>query len=545
MDMKKVLPIIALFVLSALLLQACIKERPDDQSCRKALEQLDEVLGREEELAQIKTSRMTGLRQDLELCTNDYDRYLACDNLFEEYFRHDVDSALAYAYLKERIARKSNNPELINDALLDIVRRYLVSGMYYKSLEVLNGIDTLAMMSRQQKATYYQCFNSMYHGLALTVKDNVQKSEYERQEAYYRKRSMAAMTEDMLDYYTIKAGILIDEGKAEQARSLLEQFNTAKERTLYELAISHYWMAKAYREEGRTDKALEEFAISARYDFIGPYKASRSLVQTSKILLEKGQIVRAYNYITRNYRDAVDADARICLDEIAELMPVITSSYESREHRRMQQLRLSLAFALVLLLVSVITLIVVRELQKSVARAHREIQQINGTLEQNVEKLKEANSIKDSYLGRYMSMFSSHINSLERYRSSLRGVAKSMNLQEILQALRSDEFIDQEREILYEEFDHAFLGVFPDFVEQLNSLLEEDKRIGGNLPEGRLSNELRIFALIRLGVSESGKIAQFLKKSPSTIYNYRVKLRNACLTGGEDFEKRLMEIGNT
>jgi hypothetical protein len=142
-------------------------------------------------------------------------------------------------------------------------------------------------------------------------------------------------------------------------------------------------------------------------------------------------------------------------------------------------------------------------------------------------------------------MFSNHIGSLERYRSSLRNVAKTMDLKEIQQALKSDDFIDAERESLYQEFDRAFLGIFPDFVPQLNALLQEDKRIGQNLPEGKLSNELRIFALIRLGVSESAQIAQFLKKSPSTIYNYRVKLRNAALCPNQEFEERLMEIGKT
>ena len=93
--------------------------------------------------------------------------------------------------------------------------------------------------------------------------------------------------------------------------------------------------------------------------------------------------------------------------------------------------------------------------------------------------------------------------------------------------------------------DRTFLGIFPNFVNQLNALLKEDKRIGLDLPAGKLTNELRIFALIRLGVNQSGQIATFLKMAPSTIYNYRVKLRNAAKDSGEDFEKKLMEIGQS
>ena len=163
---------------------------------------------------------------------------------------------------------------------------------------------------------------------------------------------------------------------------------------------------------------------------------------------------------------------------------------------------------------------------------------------ENVERLKESNQIKDTYLGHYLSMFSGHIDALERYRSKLRVAAKSKDLDDILRILKSDEYIDSERKALYEEFDSTFLGVFPDFVEQLNSLLREDARVGQDLPPGKLSNELRIFALIRLGVTESAQIARFLKKSSSTIYNYRVKLRNAAACDRDGFEKKLMEIGN-
>jgi predicted transcriptional regulator len=110
-------------------------------------------------------------------------------------------------------------------------------------------------------------------------------------------------------------------------------------------------------------------------------------------------------------------------------------------------------------------------------------------------------------------------------------------------AIDRDDFIDNQRETLYAEFDHAFLGMFPDFVSQLNSMLKEDQRIGKKLQNGHLTNELRIFALIRLGVSESSQIASFLKKSPSTIYNYRVKLRNASIYPHDEFERHVMEIG--
>ena len=141
-------------------------------------------------------------------------------------------------------------------------------------------------------------------------------------------------------------------------------------------------------------------------------------------------------------------------------------------------------------------------------------------------------------------MFSEHIDSLERFRSNLRVTAKQMDFAAIQKELRSDSFVDEEWKSLFDKFDETFLGLFPGFPEQLNSLLAPDKRL--NLPDtpGKLNNELRIFALIRLGVTDSKRIAKFLRLSLPTVYNYRVKLRNASAGDRDTFEDRIKTIGS-
>ena len=135
------------------------------------------------------------------------------------------------------------------------------------------------------------------------------------------------------------------------------------------------------------------------------------------------------------------------------------------------------------------------------------------------------------------------LGGLERYRSSLRKSAKSGGFAEVMEKLRSSDFIDRELEDFYAQFDATFLSLFPDFVEQLNTLLQPDKRIENKSKDGILTTELRVAALIRLGVDDSVKIAYFLRRSVSTIYNYRVKMRNAALSDREEFEKQIMRIG--
>ena len=537
-----VIPLLAAAV--TLSLSACHSGRNSAPDWEQALTELDHNLDREASISQMHRAHLADLKIQYIFTKVPRDRYRLCDRIYDGYLKYDVDSALRYAHLKERIAEESGDAELRLDAALDLAQRYLFSGMYHSALESVNGADTTQVHSPQLQAVYCQTLNSIYHGMALAAKDPEMAARFRADEQRYQRRSRAALTEDMLDYYTVGADIEIQNGHPERARELVTERLAQEGLTLQDEAILHYWIAKTYREEGDRDGELMHYAISANCDLLAPVKASRSLIRLSRILYERGDLERAYNYIVRAYEDATRSDARTCLDEINQSLPAIIDSYEKMEQRRQRQLQAFLAVTVLFLATLGFFLFRLNRDHKRIRRMQREIQGINVRLADNVDRLKESNQIKDTYLGRYLSMFSEHIDALERYRSGLRVTAKSKDLDDILRVLKSDAYIDTERKTLYDEFDATFLGVFPDFVNQLNGLLREEARIGQDLPEGKLSNELRIFALIRLGVTESAKIAQFLKKSPSTIYNYRVKLRNAAVCGRDEFERRLMEIGN-
>ena len=520
-----------------LLLPACRDGRDRTPEWEKALRELDRSLAQEAGLSQKHVADLADLKIQFKHAATPRSRYRFCDRIFDGYLKYDVDSALRYAHLKEDIVAGTDDAELRLDAALDLAQRYLISGMYHTALETLNAADTASVRSPGLQATYYQTLNSIYHGMALAAKDPEMATRFRAQELLYQRRSRAALTEDMLNYYTVNADIEIENGHPERARALMEERLADERLSLQDRAIVHYWIAKTYREEGDQENELKHYAISANCDQLAPVKASRSLIRLSRILYERGDVERAYTYIVRAYEDATRSDARTALDEINQSQPGIIASYEKLEQRRQRQLKAFLAVTILILTALGFALLRLYRNHKRIGRMQRQILE-------NVERLKESNQIKDTYLGRYLSMFSEHIDALERYRSRLRVTAKSKDLDDILRVLKSDAYIDTERKTLYDEFDATFLGVFPDFVNQLNGLLREEDRIGQDLPEGKLSNELRIFALIRLGVTESAQIARFLKKSPSTVYNYRVKLRNAAACDRDEFEKKLMEIGN-
>ena len=522
-------------MLSVLMLQGCLTSSGISVPTRNAIAELDRILETNDEITSRKEARISEMRRQLENAPDLQSRYRVCCGLCEEYYKFDLDSALHYIYLKTSLARELNDDALKTDAVLDLAGRYLISGMYYSAKDLVESIDT-SRMSSEQFRPYYQAFTTLYHNLVLVNKDPKLTAGYREQEMRYRQLSLSISRPSTLNYNTEMAEALMSKGKNAEARKLLLDYLENQEYPNQNLAIIHYWIAKTYKAEGNKDQALMHYAISARHDMAGSVRASRSIIQAAVLLLDYGQPERAYRYIHRAYQDAVMADARICQEEIAWFMPEITSTYDRMNTRRIRELIYALVLAALLLAVSIVGLLRIRSLQKKVLKANQEIKD-------GLVKMKEANDIKDIYMGRYMSMFSSHINGIEQYRSSIRNVAKSKDIDQIMKALRSDDFIDNQRETLYAEFDHAFLGMFPDFVSQLNSMLKEDQRIGKKFQNGHLTNELRIFALIRLGVSESSQIASFLKKSPSTIYNYRVKLRNASIYPHDEFEQHVMEIG--
>ena len=538
----RALSIIALFTLAALAF-ACQSYPSKDPSVKAALRELDQNLANREEIYRMRESRIAELRRNLHEAGNDYSRVSIMQAIFNEYLIFDKDSALHYAHMKDSLARKLHIPELMEKATLDLANRYLISGMYMEALESMAAFDTTGPLTPGLVLPYYQIMNSLYHGLTFTITDPLMKGPSREKDLYYQKRIREYANNQEFNHIRLLAQQYMVENDYTQARDSLEAYLYNGDHPIKDKSVLNYLIAKTYVAEGNDDQALRYYALSASCDIANADRASRSLVQAAKYMLKKGEVTKAYSYIDIAYTGAITSDAHVCMKEVIAIMPSIADAYEKLNKRRIWEL----SFLLILMVLSfgviLFGLVRGRKMRLQIQKAYSKNKQMTEELKDAVERLKETSDIKDRYLWNYISVFSNHINSLEEYRSMLRNVSKSMDINDVIRAIRNDDFIEGKRKKLYEEFDHAFLGIFPDFIAQLNALLKEDQHIGEGLPAGTLTNELRVFALIRLGVNESADIAHFLKKSPSTIYNYRVKLRNASIYPNEDFEKHLMDIG--
>ena len=396
---------------------------------------------------------------------------------------------------------------------------------------------------------YYHVYHAFYDGMATNAGDPICQDEYLRLKKIYQRLLYEKLGEDDIARLYLLADMLYEEGKASEAlQDLMDRYDTT-ETSLHERAILAYLIAMVYQQNGNNIQAIQYYTESAIHDL--KTHEYRSLYELASLLYEAGDVERAYRYITCSGNDAMMVNALNNIHSINRLLPIISESYNTQMTRKRTQLNRALwSVSILSLLFIAVALIAFRDKRRA-SEAERKTREINEKLslantrlQKYIGLLQESNDIKESYLGRYLDLCSEYIGRIETYRSQLLRIAREGGMAELQKVLRSTAFIESELNEFYAKFDATFLHLFPDFVAQFNQLLQPDKRIETIPGEMLLTTELRIFALIRLGINDSVKIAEFLRRSVSTVYNYRVKMRNAALVGREEFEKQVMRIGH-
>ncbi len=509
-----------------------------------ALKSLDQVISNKEMIEGQKENRILRLRSGLSAASSDIERYGFYNDLFNEYFQYNIDSTIAYAYRKMALAESYGNDELIRDAVLDMADRYTMSGIYDA---VLSLFDDYAY-DWQEEPRYLSILNTVYSNLAKSSNDSILSMKYSLKKDEYQQKLFSHLAEEDIGRIFIRTDMLLENDKAQEVLDILLPWVGSNDPSLEDQGIIYYTIARAYSMIGDNENAILWYAKSAESDLLVPKYEYRSLYELARCLYEKNDIERAYTYITRSVQDAIRSNAQLHKQFSYQILPIISSSYDKFVSQKNRAIVSALSVSSVLLCFLVIlSVFLIRErnrvliAERQTKESNMMLQQLTDELQKNVNILKETNQVKDMYLGRYLNMCSEYIDGLEKYRTSLRKAIKDG--EDAMTALKSKEFMEKALEDFYNQFDATFLDLFPDFIPQLNELLQEDRKVTYHSKERLLTTELRVLALIRLGVDDSVKIASFLRRSVSTVYNYRVKMRNASVSDRDEFEKRIMEIG--
>lgn len=336
---------------------------------------------------------------------------------------------------------------------------------------------------------------------------------------------------------------LMGNGNMDEARAILDELleEVGKDTPLY--AETAYAYGYFYRLNKDPEAGKKYFMLSAIADAKSAVKENASFHTLALMYYDQGDLSRAFKYTQAAIEDAVFSNVQFRTTQMSKFYSIINSIYQAKEAKSKSKLQHYLILISVLSLFLVLLFIYVYQqihklyrIKEELSRTNGRLMQLNDELHEKNTQLTDSNIIKEQYIARFFDLCSMYIDKLEDYRKSLNKLAQNRQIDELYKQLKSTSMMENELDELYKNFDAIFLNLYPTFVADFNALLVEDERIVLK-SEDLLNKELRIYALLRLGITDSVKIASFLRCSLSTVYNYRTKARNKAAISREDFEK--------
>tara|TARA_R110002126_G_scaffold217065_1_gene363016 strand:+ start:144 stop:1865 length:1722 start_codon:yes stop_codon:yes gene_type:complete len=520
------------------------------------LNELDQTISKQQLYSVQKEAAIQALKMQLRSSATELQKLTISHQLYGEYRLYKSDSALVYARKNVAIAQQLKDAKKINQSYLDLASIMGTLGMYKEAIDILTKKPTT--QSAELKVDYYNINRSIYGYMADYASSNYEKNNYLSLVTKYRDSVLLYVKKPSAAYTINQSEALIAEGDYDKAITLLQTPFQNLKKNDPNRAVLAYIISNAYQKKGNVQEQKKWLIISAISDLENSKKENISLRNLAFLLYEEGDIDRGYLYIQRSLEDALFCNARLRTYEISKMLPIIGEAYQQQNETNKMQL---IAFLFCLSLLTIVLFLVALQLfkqMKQLKAAQTELNQANlqlSTLNTALQStnlmlnetnnnLAETNRIKEIYIGRYMDQCSDYIAKLEGYRKKLNVMATAGKMNQLLDSIQSKQFIAEELTEFYNNFDRTFLQLFPDFITQFESLLIDTELT--QIKDGELLNtELRIAALIRLGIKDSAKIATFLRYSVSTIYNYRSLLKNKSKGPREEFESKLLLIGSS
>lgn len=453
--------------------------------------------------------------------------------IYEEYKAYICDSAIHYLHLNLRWTIEHQRPDAATQTRIELARLMAAAGMYQEATQLLQQTDRPTLPDRLLPA-YYDSYHKLYEESARYTTDADFRQQYRQQAAAYAD-SLLRVLDPASSLYLEQAEMReAQAGRLENAFALNDSRLRRAAPDTPEYALATFHRSQLYHRLGNREEEKRYLTLSALADIRQAITDHASLWTLAWMLYEEGETERAYRYIRFSWEETKRYNARSRSLQTADMLSLIDLTYQALLERQASRLRLSVGLIAALALLLVAAAAFSYRQMKRLAVAHDRLEQANG-------QLQSSNRIKEEYIGRFMNLCSSYLGRLDAYRRMVNKKITSGQTEELLRTVRSREAADEDTRELYQHFDTAFLTLFPDFIEQFNALLLPEARLVPRKGE-LLNTELRIFALIRLGIDDSSQIADFLRYSVNTIYNYRAKVKNGAAGDRETFEKRLMSI---
>lgn len=456
------------------------------------------------------------------------------DELFSLYYSFQVDSAMVYAHKGIELCRELADPEGEQNALLNLASSYQARGLYYEAMQLM------AQVSEEKfEIRLASLYNTIYSALVTLSTDPSLDEEYDRKAKYYKQ----LLLDNEPDLVYVICDTLIQAGKVREALDIIKPFCDSLDISDPAVGPAAYSVANVQGRLGDYKSEKQYYITSAYNDLVSGNKEYLSLVKLAIILYREGDLNRAYSYINRAIGDASYCGALIRIEEVSLYIPVIVNAYNKVVKNNYTAMSITIIFLLILGLGIFAMSMKLNKQKKSLSDYNRQLIISHSLQEEANSKTREASNIKNTYITQLMLECISRIERMEEYKNKLKRLAQTSDLDELKKELRSTALVEAEWKSFYNVFDTTFLSLFPSFVKDLNALLQEESRFSEDT-SGGLSAELRIYAMIRLDIDSTDKIASLLRYSKATIYAYRSRTRLKALNPAsfEEDVKRIASI---
>ena len=536
----------------------------------RLLERLDSLLVKTPGFVREKEDRIKRTR-DIYNRTSDMERrYWLASELYDEYCAYDSDSAIYYINKAQEYARKLGRQDLVDEMELNKSYVFSATGLLDEANNSLERLDV----------------NRLPPALAIKYCDRVLFLSTHRDQYMGVKRDtevyslmVDSLLQEMTKYITPEDpqycwlmgwSNLNQKEKAQEAIPKVSKIVNSTDYTTRSNAMDAWVLSKMYDRVGDQTNHLKYLILSAMADVRASNKEIASLEELAGMMYDIGYLDRANSYINHSIAYANSYKSRVRLGQLAMLQEKILMAIHQRSQQQARQNRVYLialcVFLAVLILASVFILRQNRLLRKSrktlndansvlgekvkeLSEIREELKKANSKLSgmyenarDSARELSEINESKETYIANIFGLCSNYINKIDEFRANLHHLLAERKFEQVMRIVKSPELSYEEIKELYSNFDDIFLKIYPDFVDNFNTLLRPEERIELKNP-GKLTTELRIFALVRLGMNDSIKIAKFLHCSVQTVYNTRQRTRNKAIVPREDFADAVRALG--
>ena len=519
-------------------------------------QKLDNLLEQRNALIDNKNKDINRLKKNLTTSENTLKRLQTYEQLYEEYYVFQFDSAMTYLNKGIKLAKETQNTYYYNSNTISKAELLSIGGLYNEAIHEIEQVDTTVLDKAQHFEYYFSLFR-IHTYWADFCNDKTYTPTHRLKAQEYLKKAMPFCdeTDKTYEYYLGEYAVFVlNNPQAARAHYIKAIKQLPQNSRFY--AMSCFALSGSYGNEGNTEKQEEFLLLSSIADIENCTMENFALQNLAMYIFEhnKDELDLAQQYIQTALEDAHFYNNRLRIIEISSKLPVIVSSYQQtlNQRNKVQMTAIIVISLLLLFLLSAVFYIVKQtkrlslqqqELQKNnnqLSELNRQQKELNTQLHGLNALLVDTNRKRERLAKLYIDLCAKYIARLKKQQTLVKRKIKANQTTELLSQLSSERLSEEDAATFLSRFDKAFLDLYPDFTEELNSLLLPEGQIQ-NKSTDELTTEQRIMALIRLGVKESAEIADLLFYSPQTIYNYRSVLKGKAINK-ETFEEEVMKL---